>query len=134
MTAKQLESVEVDEFVDLDTELYPLKSKISRHQFLRKKIAARFENREADGTFKAEGVRTDGVLVGPKTMQRDFKPGALKRLADFLETSFWKIAKVSMKDFDDHVTIDERDRFVVRSQSGFRLVTVVRTESVDKAA
>ncbi len=123
----------MDEFVELDTELAPFKKKIYRRDTLRKEIAARYENEPETESFIAPGIFTAGVEVGPKTMRRDFKRGALEILASILGKPFWKLISMRMEDFDNHVTIDQRDKYVAQSQSGYRYVHAIAGE-VRKAA
>jgi hypothetical protein len=133
MTTKQLQAAEVDEFVILDTELAPFKSKIRRRDDLRKLIGARYENEDPNGTFIAQG-NVSSAKVSPRTMRRDFKPGAMEKFAAFLGKVFFKLAKVSMEDFDNHVTILDREKFVVQSQTGYRYVNAIAKAEVKRAA
>jgi glutamine synthetase type III len=135
VTTKQSEKAEVDRLWTLDNKLAPFKSDIYERDKLRKKIAARFDDEDATKSFIAPGETTPGVEVSARTNRRDFKPGALKKLATFLGELFWPLAKVSMEDFEDHVTILDRDKYVVESQSGYRYVKAIPSPaSVNKKA
>lgn len=124
MQNKSVLSAEIDKFGDLDTELAPFKSKISEREKLRKSIVARFETEPADQSCSGEGERFI-IKLTARTMKRVYKPGAMKRLAAFIGDTFWKICELPMGKFDDHVTILDRDRYVVEEQTGYRTIEVV---------
>lgn len=119
---------ELDQYGDLCKTLAPFKSSISAKEALRRKIAAAYEDQAADQSFQAEGERWT-IRLSPKTVKRMFKPGALKRLAFFLGDAFFKIAQVPLGDFEAHVTLPDRSKYVVESQTGYRTV-----EAVEKKA
>lgn len=119
---------ELDQYGDYCKTLAPFKSTISAHKALRKKIAAAYEDQAADESFQAEGERWT-VKLSPKTVRRMFKPGALKRLAHFLGDAFYKIAQVPLGEFEAHVTLPDRSKYIVESQTGYRTVEAVEKQA-----
>ncbi len=119
---------ELDQYGDDCKTLAPFKSVISRKEALRKKIVSAYEDQAEDQSFQAEGERWT-VKLSPKTTKRAFKPGALKRLAAFLGDVFFKIAQVPLGEFENHVTVLDRSKYIVESQTGHRTV-----EAVEKKA
>jgi hypothetical protein len=135
MTAKEqaLLSSETDEMGDLDEELAPLKPKIARREYLRKKFVARAENEPADQPCTFEGKRWN-LKLSARTMKRVFKPGAMKRLATVLGDVFFRIADFPLGKFDDYVTIDNREKYVVLEQTGYRTIEAIEKPAMKKAA
>ena len=134
MQNKAVLAEEIDKFGDLDKELAPFKSKIAEREKLRKIIVARFENEAADQEFTGEGERYS-VKLSARTMKWVWKPGALKRLATFLDDRFFKICDVGLEDFEGNVTILDRPKFGAKDQIGYRRITAtVEKAEVAKAA
>lgn len=121
MTESSRRSSLIDEFGDLDQDLSPFAKKLRRRDDLRKQIQSWYAEEGGNQTFIAAGDRW-GVSIGEKAHKREFKPGCMRRLATFLGALFFKVCRVNLEDFDAHVPIGERARFVVESQSGYRKI------------
>ncbi len=130
---KHITKAEYDQYGDDCKTLAPYQSTITRKEGLRKKIVAAHEDKPADLPCTAEGERWT-LMLSPRKMKRIFKPGAIKRLAAFLGDTFYKIADVGFGDFDEHVTILDRSKYVVEEQTGHRTIEAVEKPAARKAA
>ena len=135
MTGKEkyIVSLEADRFGYLDKKLAPFKSEIAEREKLSKKLRARADAEPADQPCVFEGDHFT-LKLSARTMKRVFKPGALKRLFNFLGDAFYKIAEVPLGKFDDHVTILDRSKYVVEEQIGYRTIEAIEKPALQKAA
>ncbi len=130
---KQITKAEYDQYGDDCKTLAPFQSTITRKESLRKKIVAAHEDKPADLPCAAEGDRWL-LMLSPRKMKRIFKPGAIKRLAAFLGDQFYKIADVGLGDFDEHVTILDRSKYVVEEQTGHRTIEAIEKPAAARKA
>ena len=129
---KKVTKAEVDHYGDLCKRLDPFKADIAGKEKLRKKIVAAYDDQPADESFTPEGDRWI-LKLGPRTMRRIWKPGAIKRLATFLGDAFYKIAQVPLGEFDDHVTIPDRSKYVIEEQTGHRHIDAIEKPAAKAA-
>jgi hypothetical protein len=124
----------VDEIGDLDSELNTAdrKKKEKRLKALRAKASAWYENEAGDKVFEVEGNRYT-LILSEKANEREYKPGALRRLATRLGARFWQYCKLSLGDFDDQIALEDRAKYVDEAQTGARRLEIV-AKPVSKAA
>ena len=133
MTTKEKKAL-YDQYGDLKSELAPLQYKISAMEKCRKAIVALHEDEPADQPCAAEGDRWL-ITMTPRTMQRVFKPGALKKLSVALGKRFWAICTVGLGKFEEEVTLLDRSKYVEEQQTGHRtLEAIAKPDALKNAA
>jgi len=74
------------------------------------------------------------LTLSAKSHQREFKLGAMRRLARVLK-NFYALCSITLKDFDDNIPADERSRYLEAGQTGARKVQLIaKGTSLKKAA
>ncbi len=127
MTPKEEKQIaaEIDEAGDLDAKLNTkeLKDAAKRLKQLTDGFKEWFALEPAENPVTMSGNRYV-LTLSARSNKREFKPGAMRRLARVLK-HFYALCSLTLKDFDDNIPADERSRYVEEGQTGPRKVELI---------
>ncbi len=112
----------IDRFGELREQLKPFKSAIDEEEKLAKLIRAWHEDDPPDLPLTEEGEHYV-IELGPRANRRHFKPGAMRRLSQKIQ-NFFQLVKLGLEDFDAHIPIEERGKYVLEARTGPRKLEV----------
>jgi len=113
---------EAREFYTLDQACKLHKPTADRREALRKKFQALHDDSPADQAFAVDGG-TCVVTISERPNERTLI--RIRSLARYLGAKFFSLAKLSLKDFDNHVIEPDRSAFISEGKTGSRKVDVI---------